>query len=158
MRRGDIAETGQTPHTFSNETDQQVEFLVIKQVLNRQDKRLLLKTDKNPSFTNKLTLQAITVKNGQRTLSFKKFGQLNIKVSPMPTDKEGPDGLTVTLVPDWQKKFAKTRPTETTFTLPQSENIDYDKLSGAIYMSNGAFVPIFVSKDKVYFKYVQLSC
>jgi uncharacterized cupin superfamily protein len=43
---GDLIETQRTPHTFVNESDKTVKFLVIKQVLNGQDKKELLKTDK----------------------------------------------------------------------------------------------------------------
>jgi len=43
---GDLIETENTPHTFTNHTDQVVRFLVIKQVPSGQDKVELLKTDK----------------------------------------------------------------------------------------------------------------
>jgi mannose-6-phosphate isomerase-like protein (cupin superfamily) len=43
---GDLTEAENTPHTFTNHTDQVVRFLVIKQVPSGQDKAELLKTDK----------------------------------------------------------------------------------------------------------------
>jgi len=46
VRAGDLIETEDTPHTFTNHTDQMVKFLVIKQVPSGEDKKELLKTDK----------------------------------------------------------------------------------------------------------------
>lgn len=46
IRAGDVVETEHIPHTFINNTDQTVKFLVIKQVLTGQNKKELLKTDK----------------------------------------------------------------------------------------------------------------
>lgn len=43
---GDLIEGERTPHTFENKSDKVVKFLVIKQVLNGQNKKELLKTDK----------------------------------------------------------------------------------------------------------------
>ncbi len=43
---GDLIETGYTPHTFTNHTDNVVKFLVLKQVLTGKNKTELLKTDK----------------------------------------------------------------------------------------------------------------
>lgn len=43
---GDLIETENTPHTFTNHTDKVVKFLVIKQVFSGEDKVELLKTDK----------------------------------------------------------------------------------------------------------------
>jgi uncharacterized cupin superfamily protein len=46
VQAGDLIETENTPHTFTNHTDQIVKFLVIKQVLSGENKKELLKTDK----------------------------------------------------------------------------------------------------------------
>ena len=46
VRAGDLIETENTPHTFTNHTDKVVKFLVIKQVLSGKSKKELLKTDK----------------------------------------------------------------------------------------------------------------
>ena len=46
VRAGDLIETQDTPHTFTNYTDNRVKFLVIKQVLSAEDKKELLKIDK----------------------------------------------------------------------------------------------------------------
>lgn len=46
VKAGDLVETEHVPHTFVNNTDLAVKFLVIKQVLNGQNKKELLKTDK----------------------------------------------------------------------------------------------------------------
>lgn len=46
LRAGDVVETEHTPHTFMNNTDKVVKFLVIKQVLGGENKKDLLKTDK----------------------------------------------------------------------------------------------------------------
>lgn len=46
VRTGDLIETENTPHTFTNHTDKIVKFLVIKQVPSGTDKKELLKTDK----------------------------------------------------------------------------------------------------------------
>jgi len=43
---GDLIETEDTPHTFTNHTNQTVKFLVIKQVPSGDDKKVLLKKDK----------------------------------------------------------------------------------------------------------------
>ena len=43
---GDIIETEHTPHTFLNNTNHPVTFLVIKQLLSGKNKSELLKTDK----------------------------------------------------------------------------------------------------------------
>ena len=43
---GDLVETEDTPHTFTNHTDKMVKFLVIKQILSGENKKGLLKTDK----------------------------------------------------------------------------------------------------------------
>lgn len=43
---GDLIETERTPHTFSNESNRVVKFLVIKQVPHGKDFREVLKTDK----------------------------------------------------------------------------------------------------------------
>src|SRR3990172_230544 len=45
-RSGDVIETEYTPHTFMNNTNRVARFLVIKQVLNGENKKDLLKTDK----------------------------------------------------------------------------------------------------------------
>ena len=46
VRHGDLIETEDTPHTFTNHTDNVVKFLVIKQVLSGENKKDLLKADK----------------------------------------------------------------------------------------------------------------
>lgn len=46
VKTGDLIETEYTPHTFINNADQLVRFLVIKQVPTGEDKKELLKTDK----------------------------------------------------------------------------------------------------------------
>ncbi len=43
---GDLIETEDTPHTFTNHTDSVVKFVVVKQVPTGEDKKELLKTDK----------------------------------------------------------------------------------------------------------------
>ena len=46
IQAGDLIETENTSHTFTNHTDQIVKFLVIKQILSGKNKKELLKTDK----------------------------------------------------------------------------------------------------------------
>jgi len=46
VRAGDMIETEDTPHTFTNHTDKVIKFLVIKQVPSGENKKELLKTDK----------------------------------------------------------------------------------------------------------------
>lgn len=46
VKAGDFIETEHTPHTFSNDSDKTVRFLVIKQLLSGEDKKEILKTDK----------------------------------------------------------------------------------------------------------------
>lgn len=46
VKAGDLVETERTPHTFSNDTDQIVRFLVIKRIPSGQDHREVLKSDK----------------------------------------------------------------------------------------------------------------
>jgi mannose-6-phosphate isomerase-like protein (cupin superfamily) len=46
VRTGALIETENSPHTFSNETDKPVTFIVIKQVLSGINKKELLKGDK----------------------------------------------------------------------------------------------------------------
>ena len=46
VKAGDLIETERTSHTFMNNTDNLVKFLVIKQVPTGEDKKELLKTDK----------------------------------------------------------------------------------------------------------------
>ena len=46
IKAGDLIETENTPHTFTNHTDKIVKFIVIKQVPTGVDKRDLFKTDK----------------------------------------------------------------------------------------------------------------
>lgn len=43
---GDLIEPENTPHTFTNHTNEIVKFLVIKQIFSGNDKTELLKTDK----------------------------------------------------------------------------------------------------------------
>lgn len=45
-RAGDVIETEHTLHTFMNSSENNVKFLVIKQVLSGENKKDLLKTDK----------------------------------------------------------------------------------------------------------------
>ena len=46
VKAGDLIETERTPHTFSNESDNTVRFLVMKRIPSDQDHREVLKTDK----------------------------------------------------------------------------------------------------------------
>jgi uncharacterized cupin superfamily protein len=46
VKAGDIIETEHTPHTFSNESDKIVKFIVFKQLLSGEDKKEILKSDK----------------------------------------------------------------------------------------------------------------
>lgn len=46
LHAGDLVETENTPHTFINNTDKVVKFLVIKQILTGENKREVLKNDK----------------------------------------------------------------------------------------------------------------
>lgn len=46
VEKGDLIETERTPHTFENHTDNKVRFLVFKQLLNGENKKEILKTDK----------------------------------------------------------------------------------------------------------------
>lgn len=46
VRAGDLIETEKSPHTFCNDTDQIVRFLVIKRVSDEMDYRGVFKTDK----------------------------------------------------------------------------------------------------------------
>jgi len=46
VKTGDLIETENTPHTFINQSDSLVRFIVIKQVLSGTNKKHLLKTDK----------------------------------------------------------------------------------------------------------------
>lgn len=46
VSNGDLIESENTPHTFTNHTDRVAKFLVIKQVFSGEDKVQLLKTDK----------------------------------------------------------------------------------------------------------------
>ena len=46
VHAGDVIETEHTPHTFSNDSNQTVKFIVIKQVLTGDNKKEILKTDK----------------------------------------------------------------------------------------------------------------
>lgn len=43
---GDVVETERTPHTFINNSGKTVKFLVIKQILNGENKKEILKNDK----------------------------------------------------------------------------------------------------------------
>lgn len=43
---GDLIETERTPHTFINNSNRTVKFLVFKQILNGENKKEVLKTDK----------------------------------------------------------------------------------------------------------------
>lgn len=46
LKAGDLVETERNPHTFINNSDKSVKFLVIKQILSGKNKREILKTDK----------------------------------------------------------------------------------------------------------------
>ena len=46
LRAGDLVETERTPHTFSNESEKSVKFLVIKQMPQGKDFKEILKGDK----------------------------------------------------------------------------------------------------------------
>ncbi|MDP2649536.1 MAG: cupin domain-containing protein [bacterium] len=46
VKEGDLIETEHSPHTFINETNKTVKFIVIKQVLTGVNKREVLKNDK----------------------------------------------------------------------------------------------------------------
>lgn len=46
VKSGDFVESERSSHTFTNNSDKVVKFLVIKQVLSGQDKKEILKTDK----------------------------------------------------------------------------------------------------------------
>jgi len=46
VKPGDLIETERTPHTFSNDTDKVVRFLVIKRIPSSEDYSEVLKTDK----------------------------------------------------------------------------------------------------------------
>lgn len=46
VKGGDLIETENTPHTFTNHTDKIVKFIVIKQVPTGIEKKNILKTDK----------------------------------------------------------------------------------------------------------------
>lgn len=46
VKKGDLIETENTPHTFSNHTNQIVKYIIIKQILSGENKREILKTDK----------------------------------------------------------------------------------------------------------------
>lgn len=43
---GDLIETERTPHTFSNDSEKIVKFLVIKQIPKGENYKEILKTDK----------------------------------------------------------------------------------------------------------------
>lgn len=46
VRAGDLVESENSPHTFENNSDTVVKFIVIKQVLSGEDKKEILKIDK----------------------------------------------------------------------------------------------------------------
>jgi len=46
VQTGDLIESEHAPHTYSNDSDKNVKYIVIKQVLTNDDKSQLLKTDK----------------------------------------------------------------------------------------------------------------
>jgi len=46
IRKGDLVETENTPHTFTNHTSQTAKYIIIKQILSGENKREILKTDK----------------------------------------------------------------------------------------------------------------
>ena len=46
VKAGDLIESGATPHTFFNNSGQEVKFLVIKQILDGNSKKGILRDDK----------------------------------------------------------------------------------------------------------------
>lgn len=48
VKSGDFIETEQTPHSFVNNSNRTVRYIVIKQILSGEDKRLLLEKDRYP--------------------------------------------------------------------------------------------------------------
>lgn len=46
VKAGDLIETEHTPHTFSNDSDEVVRFLVIKRIPSEEDHSEVLKSDK----------------------------------------------------------------------------------------------------------------
>lgn len=46
VEAGDIIETEHAPHTFINNTNKKVRFLIIKQILTGKNKKKIFKTDK----------------------------------------------------------------------------------------------------------------
>lgn len=46
VKNGDLLETERTPHTFINNSDNVVKFLVFKQILSEENKKEILKNDK----------------------------------------------------------------------------------------------------------------
>jgi uncharacterized cupin superfamily protein len=46
LKSGDLAETERSPHTFSNESDEVVRFLIVKRIPSRKDHSETFKTDK----------------------------------------------------------------------------------------------------------------
>jgi len=46
IKAGDLVETERTPHTFSNDSDEMVRFLVIKRIPSDEDFSEVFKTDK----------------------------------------------------------------------------------------------------------------
>jgi uncharacterized cupin superfamily protein len=46
VKQGDFIETENSPHTFTNHTDKNVKFIVIKQILSGKNKREIIKNDK----------------------------------------------------------------------------------------------------------------
>ena len=46
VKSGDLIETERTPHTFTNDSDKTVRFLVIKRIPSNEDHSEILKTDK----------------------------------------------------------------------------------------------------------------
>lgn len=46
VRAGDVIETENTPHTFTNHTEKPAKFLVLKQKLSGENKRAILEGDK----------------------------------------------------------------------------------------------------------------
>ncbi len=105
----------------------------------------------NPSFTNRYTLDSIENKEGHWIMHFTKDGPLNIKTQAYPPGEDAKPAA-------WQMEFAKTQSATTRFTWSQNEPLDYNRWTGALFETNGAYVPIFVSSEAVYFQYVGLSC
>ncbi len=101
----------------------------------------------NPSYERRVTLQSITVKDGRWTIHFNELSPINKFI--YVADTHG----------GYKKTAVNEKPTTRTYTLSQDEPIDlFNKRTGALFGTNGAYVPLFVSEHEVYFKYISLGC